>query len=372
MGRVRGLAYNPASVRVATQRLEQLGVFRRVEYLGLAGRGDWREGVLRWRVEEPRYNTFEGAVGVQGAAGVVGLARLELGNLLGTARSMSLSWQSRGRGLADFGARYVEPMMFGRALRWEGALQQQIQDTLFTRFRWGARASVALGGRLHAEAGFEEERVVQSHDAVRDADAQNTSFALERDGRDDARDPATRHANAARGHAGLHARDAAAAAGPAGSGSRRHGQRAAVRGRVAPPAAARTRCGAGVPRGRALQFRPRAGRVAALARGRLGLAARSRRGGVPRGPLRALAARVAVLPRARRGSARRCSGTTRTWRRAARSRRRRSRSSGSRPTASALGLRLPAAGGDVDLDYGVAPGRGVLEGKIHLRLVTAF
>jgi hemolysin activation/secretion protein len=37
-----------------------------------------------------------------------------------------------------------------------------------------------------------------------------------------------------------------------------------------------------------------------------------------------------------------------------------------------VGLRLPAAGGDVDLDYGLAPGRGFLDGKIHLRLVTAF
>jgi hemolysin activation/secretion protein len=37
-----------------------------------------------------------------------------------------------------------------------------------------------------------------------------------------------------------------------------------------------------------------------------------------------------------------------------------------------VGMRLPAAGGDVDLDYGLEPGHGFLEGKIHLRLVTSF
>jgi hemolysin activation/secretion protein len=37
-----------------------------------------------------------------------------------------------------------------------------------------------------------------------------------------------------------------------------------------------------------------------------------------------------------------------------------------------FGMRLPAAGGLVDLDYGLEPGRAFLEGKIHLRLVTAF
>jgi hypothetical protein len=37
-----------------------------------------------------------------------------------------------------------------------------------------------------------------------------------------------------------------------------------------------------------------------------------------------------------------------------------------------FGLRLPAAGGLVDLDYGIEPGRGFLDGRIHLRLVSAF
>jgi hemolysin activation/secretion protein len=37
-----------------------------------------------------------------------------------------------------------------------------------------------------------------------------------------------------------------------------------------------------------------------------------------------------------------------------------------------FGLRLPAAGGLVGLDYGLASGRPPLEGKIHVRLVSQF
>jgi hypothetical protein len=37
-----------------------------------------------------------------------------------------------------------------------------------------------------------------------------------------------------------------------------------------------------------------------------------------------------------------------------------------------FGLRLEAPGGLVGLDYGLEPGRGPLEGKIHLQLITTF
>ena len=37
-----------------------------------------------------------------------------------------------------------------------------------------------------------------------------------------------------------------------------------------------------------------------------------------------------------------------------------------------FGLRLESAGGVVGIDYGLEPGRPPLEGKIHLRLVSAF
>ncbi len=371
MGRLRGLPYDPLAARLATRRLENLGIFRKVEYLGIAGRGDWREGVLHWYVEEPRYNTFEGAVGVQGTAGVVGLAKLGLGNLLGTARSMALSWQSSGRGLSDFGARYVEPMLFGRALRLEGALQQQMQDTLFTRFRWGARARVALGERLTAEAGYEDERVVQPLGDVRDADAQNTSFTLDRDGRDEARAP--RRGTLARlevtqtfTHETLAPQSGTPPAGRdlTGGALQLDGEWHRPLGRAA-GLALETHAADRFSSERVLgewQRWPVGG--SASLRGHDEQEFR-----VDRYALTRLEWRFFLGAPGQRAAL--------FWDHAHMETRLPVSTGGDRlerieADGLGVGLRLPAAGGDVDLDYGLAPGLGVLEGKIHLRLVTAF
>src|SRR5262249_54284638 len=126
------------------------------------------------------YNEFEGVVGVQGQAGTVGLVRLELQNLLGTGRAVGLRWESRGRGVSLFGAHASEPQVLGQPLRIELRVDQDVQDTLYVRTRWGAHGIYALSGRERVEAGFEEERVVSEHALVEEADLQNTSFAFER------------------------------------------------------------------------------------------------------------------------------------------------------------------------------------------------
>ncbi len=371
MGRLRDRPYDPAAARLATQRLEQLGIFRSVEYLGVGGTGDWSRGVLSWRVAEPRYNTFEGAVGVQGSAGVVGLARLELGNLLGSARSVSLSWQSRGPGLADFGARYVEPMLFGRALRWEGALQQQVQDTLFTRFRLGMRARIGLGALDRAEAGFEDERVVQPHADVRDADSRNTSLALEHDGRDDSRSP----------RRGVRLRIEAT----------QISTQQTLRPLPGEPAATRDTRG-GMVQAEA-EWHRRTGRSAGLAlesRGAARFSSDRVLGEWERFPVGGAASLRGWDEEAFRVDRFALSrlewrwflGNTGQrlalfWDHAEMETRVALPAGGDALQHRAadglgVGMRVPAAGGDVDLDYGIAPGRGFLDGKVHLRLVTAF
>ncbi len=180
MGRLAGLPYNRATAAAARDRLAQLGLFRSVSFEGLEGEADWSRAQLVYRVEEPRYNRFEGVVGVQGEAGTVGLAQVDLGNLLGTGRAIALRWQSRGRGRADFGARFAEPLLLGAPLRFEAAVEQQVQDTLYARTRWGGRLQFARSGQEKLEAGYEEERVVQEAGEVEEAQLHSTVFALER------------------------------------------------------------------------------------------------------------------------------------------------------------------------------------------------
>jgi outer membrane protein assembly factor BamA len=181
VGRLAGRPWDRGAALAGRERLAQLGLFRSVTFEGLEGEADWGRARLVYRVEEARYNRFEAVAGFQGDAGTAGLARLELGNLLGTGRSAALRWESRGRRRSDFEARYAEPLLFGTPLRLEAVVQQQIQDTLYARTRWGGRARYAFGAQQEClEAGYERERVVQEHGEMERAEIQSTMFALER------------------------------------------------------------------------------------------------------------------------------------------------------------------------------------------------
>ena len=180
LGRLAGRPWDRAAALAARERLAQVGLFRNVSFEGLEGEADWSWARLVYRVEEPRYNRFEAVAGFQGDAGTAGLARLELGNLLGTGRSAALRWESAGRGRSDFEAHYAEPLLFGAPLRLEGVMQQQIQDSLYARTRWGWRARFTLGAQERLEVGWERERVVQERGELERAEIQSTLFALER------------------------------------------------------------------------------------------------------------------------------------------------------------------------------------------------
>ncbi len=367
MGTLAGMPYRPERARAAADRLQRLGVFARAEWLGIEGGADWGEGVLTYRVEEPRYNRIEGAVGVQGESGVVGLARFELGNLLGTGRSVGFDWRRRGRGLSDLEARYREPLVLGWPLALEAGVAQQVQDTLYTQDRFGLRGVLAVSARERVEMGYQEERVVQTRGRVRGVDLASTMFALARDGRDDALAPrsgtlarlaATQIARRERLDDGTRVRSRASSLDARLEGHRPLGPRTGLMLEVA---------GTGRLSGdRVLgDFERTPVGGAATLRGHDEEAFRADR------VLRTRAEfRVLLGGRGERvhlfwdhaEMERREAGTPEPATRRVRE----------RADGLGFGLRLPAAGGLVDLDYGIAPGRGAFDGRIHLRLVTAF
>ena len=119
-------------------------------------------------------------MGAQGQAGLLGLARLDMENLAGTGRALGVSWESTRRGVANFSAHYAEPLLFGSPIRLEGNIEQLVQDTIYTRTRWGARARLALSPEERIEVGYEQDRVVQEHADVEEAGTQTTLFGIER------------------------------------------------------------------------------------------------------------------------------------------------------------------------------------------------
>ena len=169
--------YRASAAEAARARVEQLGLFRRVELREPEGAADFHQARLVMRVEERPYNTFEGVVGSQGGGNLVGLAHVELENLAGTGRAAAVRWESRGHGVSEATARYREPLLLGLPLAAEVALSAQTYDTLFTRTRAGLTAHWALSGAERLEAGVEGERVVQDVADVREAATQTTRLA---------------------------------------------------------------------------------------------------------------------------------------------------------------------------------------------------
>ena len=184
MGRLAGRPFDPDAAEAGRDRLLRLGLFRSVSYEGLEGESDWTQARLVYRVEEPAYNRFEGAVATQAQGRAAGLVHLELGNLAGTGRALEASWQSRGAPGEQLAARYVEPLLMGAPLRVEATLEQQREDSLFTRARWSARLTFLLPGRERLEAGYAQDHVIDQTADETEVNAQSTLFALERDGRD--------------------------------------------------------------------------------------------------------------------------------------------------------------------------------------------
>ncbi|MBI1796105.1 MAG: BamA/TamA family outer membrane protein [Candidatus Eisenbacteria bacterium] len=341
-------------------------MFDAVEYRGLDGEGDWSRGQLVYQVQEPRYNRFEGAVGVQGDHRVVGVAGLGLDNLAGTGRALALRWEARGRGVAEFSARYAEPLLFGTPIRGEVAIDQHNEDTLYTRTTWGGRFGFTLGDRQRLSAGYTQERVVQALGDVEEADLQTTEFTLERDERDAPVDP--RHGRLLRVTAAQIFKSELLR--PSGRGSARASAVEAATEWYRPLS---TRSGLALELSGAARFsservlplfeRYAVGGAASL-RGYDEQAFRVDRYGLSRLEWRRFLGRAGeqvflFWDHALMGTRLALATGGDTFQVLNRD-------------GLGFGLRLRAAGGTVGVDYGLAPGAAPLEGKIHLRLISAF
>jgi outer membrane protein assembly factor BamA len=193
-----GVPYDRARVRDARQRLADLGVFARVDEPTLEVL-DGGRARLSFPLIEGSANAFDGALGFQGAGAagggvgqrgrITGLFDLVLGNLGGTARQAAVRFEGRGGGVNEFRLRYAEPMLLGLALRGEVALDQLVEDTLYTRTRGAARFTFSAWSGVRAWLSVAGERTVLEEGPVERATASATEAGIEADRRDDALRP---------------------------------------------------------------------------------------------------------------------------------------------------------------------------------------
>jgi outer membrane protein assembly factor BamA len=254
----------------------------------------------------------------------------------------------------------------GSPLRAEVGIDQQEQDTVYTRTRWGGRLRYTLSERDRIAAGYTQERVVQSQGEVQSVAAQTTEFTLERDTRDLAPTPK-------RGGLGRVTATQVFKRETLRAGGRRNARANTVETLFEwhRPLGART--GLALELSGAARFGTQrilplfeqypVGGAASL-RGHDEQAFRVDRYGLSRLEWRRFlgggAERVFLF-----------------WDHALMESRRAAENDGERRETLhrdgiGFGLRLDAAGGTVGVDYGLEPGRAPLDGKIHLRLVSTF
>jgi outer membrane protein assembly factor BamA len=144
-----GRVYDQREVDRWRKRLIRTGYFASVDNPGLAWRDSTRGNAdLFVRVLEGRPNRFEGIVGYQpGATGqkgtFTGLVNMQLGNLWGTGRRLSLQWRRPQAATTTLNLSYREPWVAGLPADLEGAvaLEQRTGYAL-------EKLSLSLGGEI--------------------------------------------------------------------------------------------------------------------------------------------------------------------------------------------------------------------------------
>ncbi len=138
---IPGEIYVQAKVSKIPRRLLKLGYFRKVDepqiILNSQGKGE-----LLINVEEGNMNNVDGVVGYNPPnqnlekGYFTGLIDISLANLMGTGRQIDAFWEKKDRKSQQLKFRYLEPWILGQPLHIGGSFRQLVQDTSFIKRNW--------------------------------------------------------------------------------------------------------------------------------------------------------------------------------------------------------------------------------------------
>lgn len=152
-----GDLWTSRSAAIAVRRLQRTRLFTNVGE-PLVELNEQQRLVITLPVTEGRHSSFDGMVGYLppasggGAGTVTGLVDVRLGNLLGTARKLSVRWFQERQGTQEVELAYHEPWVLDSEVDADLSFHQRKQDSLFVRQQVGVGAygrvdeSISIGG----------------------------------------------------------------------------------------------------------------------------------------------------------------------------------------------------------------------------------
>lgn len=149
-------------------RLLRTGLFRSVAEPEL--QIDRRGGTLLLRVEESRFNSFDGIVGYvptdDGDGFFTGMAHIVMRNLFGTMRRVEFRWQRETELTQELFFSYREPYVAGFPVSLAGSFNQRQQDTTYIQARSRLNSATDVFRQFTVGISYEYESVIPSADVA--------------------------------------------------------------------------------------------------------------------------------------------------------------------------------------------------------------
>ncbi|MBN2071445.1 MAG: hypothetical protein JW814_08310 [Candidatus Krumholzibacteriota bacterium] len=177
-----GIARTDTSVALRTSRLgkgkrfSERDLEKSQEYLGSSGlfRSTGRIRVIRSDmgkvelvvpvIEKENSNSFLGAFGFSrkddGDYRLNGSLRLDLRNIAGKGRDVSLDWLNDGQKYSNTRLLFTEPFLFSMPVHFDGELRQTVQDTLYDLASGGVSLRIPIGPVYSVATGFFADRTL--------------------------------------------------------------------------------------------------------------------------------------------------------------------------------------------------------------------
>ncbi len=158
-----GDLYQQERINRIQDRLMRLGYFSRV-YPPKLFWAEGNEGGLLLQVEEGPTSRFDGVLGYNPGTETekgyfTGLLDISLGNLLGTGRSLLVHWQKRDRKTQEMTFRYREPWVGGLPFHAGFGFEQLIQDTTYIERNLTLDFELPISYNFSAVAHFNQKQV---------------------------------------------------------------------------------------------------------------------------------------------------------------------------------------------------------------------